>query len=134
LFRSFGDRQMVNAMQSERAHIERRLGNLAQAAALYSQTLLSWQEIGNRAALAHELECLAFIAAVQSQLERAACLLGAAETLRESVNSPMQAIERDEYEQNVAAFRLQMEPERFAAAWAEGRSMTMEQAVAYASA
>ncbi len=134
LFRSFGDRHMVNAMQSERAHIERRLGNLAQAAALYSQTLLSWQEIGNRAALAHELECLAFIAAAQSQFERAACLLGAAEALRESVNSPMRAVERDEYEQNVSALRAQLEPEQFAAAWAEGRALTMEQAVAYAAA
>jgi predicted ATPase/class 3 adenylate cyclase len=129
LFRQLGDRHMVNAMQSERAHIERRLGHYAQAVELYSRTLLDWQELGNRAALAHELECLAFIAVAQNQTQRAACLLAAAEALRQSANTPMTANERDEYDQNVAALRAQMDVQAFSEAWAEGYSITLEQAI-----
>jgi tetratricopeptide (TPR) repeat protein len=132
LFRQLGDRNMVNAMQSERAHIERRLGHYAQAVALYSKTLAGWQELGNQAALAHELECFAFIAVAQNQTQRAACLLGAAEALRESVDSPMTANERIEYDQNVATLRAQMDAQELAVAWAEGRAMTMEQAIQFA--
>jgi predicted ATPase/class 3 adenylate cyclase len=129
LFHQLGNRNLVNAMQSERAHIERRQGHYAQAVALYSKTLAGWQELGHRAALAHELECLAFIASAQNQTQRAACLLGAAEALRESIDSPMPAHERVEYEQNVATLRAQMDDQELAAAWEEGRAMTMEQAI-----
>ena len=132
LFRQLGDRNMVNAMQSERAHIERRQGHYAQAMALYSKTLSGWQELGNRAALAHELECFAFIASAQNQTQRAAHLLGVAEALRESIDSPMPAHERVEYDQNVSAMRAQMDAQAFGVAWTEGRAMTMEQAIQFA--
>ncbi len=121
LFRQLGDRHMVNAMQSERAHIERYLGHYSQAVALYSKTLSGWQELGNRAALAHELECLAFIAMAQSQAHRAACLLGAAESLRESADLPMRGNEHLEYDQVVSVLRPQMDGADFESAWAEGR-------------
>ncbi len=41
----------------------------------------------------------------------------------------MRASERAEYDQNGSALRMQMGPQAFAAAWAEGRAMTMEQAI-----
>jgi hypothetical protein len=100
--------------------------------ALYSKTLPGWQELGHRAALAHELECFAFIAVAQAQPQRAARLLGRAEALRESIDSPMRASEHAEYDQNVSALRAQMDDSAFAAAWAEGRAMMMEQAIALA--
>jgi hypothetical protein len=124
---------MVIAMQSERAHVERQMGHFPQALALYAKTITRWQELGHRAALAHELECFAFIAIAQSQAQwaaqRAACLLGAAEALRESLDAPMRANERGQYDQNLAALHLQMDAGAFATAWAQGRSLTMEQAV-----
>jgi predicted ATPase/class 3 adenylate cyclase len=132
LFRQVGDRHMVNAMQSEQAHIERQLGHYSKAIALYSKTLSGWHELGNRAALAHELECFAFIAAAQLQAYRAACLLGASESLRAIVDSPMTAYERLEYNQVVSALRTQMDGADFERSWAEGRMMTMEQAIAFA--
>ncbi len=133
LFRDLGDRHAVHVVQSERAHMERKLGHYAQAVALYSRTILGWQELGHWAALAHELECFAFIACAQSQAQRAVRLLGAAEALRESVNSPMTAIERTEYDHNVSALRAQMDEAAFTAAWAAGRALTMDEAVALAT-
>ena len=132
LFGQLGDQRMVISMQSERAHVERQLGHYTQAVALYTKTLLAWQELGQPAALAHELECFAFIAAAQADAHRAVCLLGAAEALRESVNSPMRAVERAGYDQNVAALQAQMDAQAFAAAWSDGRLMTLEQSITYA--
>ena len=132
LFRQVGDRQMVHSTVSEQAHIERRQGHYPQALALYAQTIAGWQELGHRAALAHELECCAFIACAQAEGQRAARLFGAAQSLRASANSAMSGIERMEYDQNIAALRALLDTEALEAAWAEGRSMTMEEAIAYA--
>jgi tetratricopeptide (TPR) repeat protein len=132
LFYELGDRHMALGVQSQRAHLERQLGNYPQAIELYHQSILAWQELGHRVSLAHEFECLAFIACTQSQLQRAARLLGAAESIRENLNSPMTATEGVEYDQNVSTLRAQMEQSDFATAWAEGRVMTLEQAIEFA--
>ena len=123
---------MALGVQSERAHIERQLGNYPRAVELYHQSILAWQELGHRVSLAHEFECLAFIACTQSQPHRAARLLGAAASIRESLNSPMTATERIEYEQNISALRAQMDESYLQQAWAAGHAMVLEQAVEYA--
>jgi tetratricopeptide (TPR) repeat protein len=116
LFYELGDRHMALGVQSERAHFEWQLGNYPGAIKLYCQSTLAWQELGHRVSLAHEFECLAFIACTHSQLQRAARLLGAAESIRENLNSPMTATERVEYDQNVSTLRAQMEQSDFARA------------------
>jgi hypothetical protein len=119
-------------IQSELAHLERRQGHLTQAKPLYRETIQEWQRIGHRAAIAHELECFAFIAKAQEQDEHAARLFGAAEALRETINISMTAFERMEYDREISDLRANMDEAIFAKAWAEGRDMTMEQAIAFA--
>jgi hypothetical protein len=82
--------------------------------------------------VANQLECLAFIAIARHQPERAAGLLGAAEMLREKINIPMNSYERQEYTQHVDELRTGLDKETFAAAWAKGRALSMEQAVDFA--
>ena len=132
LFYKLGNRNMALGVQSQRAHLERQLGNYPQAIELYHQSILAWQELGHRVSLAHEFECLAFIACTQSQLPRAVRLLGTAKSIRENLNAPMTATERVEYDQIVSILRAQMEQSDFATAWAEGRAMTLEQAIEFA--
>jgi predicted ATPase/DNA-binding SARP family transcriptional activator len=127
-----GNRDTVNLSQSELAHIERRLGHFAEALAMYKETIVRWQEIGQRAAVAHQMECFAFIARAQSQEQRAIRLLGAAQALRKRINSPMTSNERVEHDHEVSVLRAQMDGSTFAAAWEEGRKMTLDEAVAYA--
>ena len=93
---------------------------------------MGWQELGQRRALAHELECFAFIACARSQAQRAARLFGAVEGLRQSGNLAMRDLERLEYDQAVSALRGQLDQAAFATAWAVGRALTMDQAIAYA--
>ena len=92
------------------------------------------QPPGKRCQLRVILECFAFIAGAQEQLSRAARLFGAAEALRENTHLPMAPYERPEYEQHLAAIREHLDSDAFSVAWAEGRRITMEQAIAYALA
>jgi predicted ATPase/class 3 adenylate cyclase len=120
------------ALQSELVHVARQAGEFGAAKAGYRQMIVKWRDLGMRAAVANQLECLAFIARAEDQPARAARLLGAAEALRELIHIPMADYERPEYEREVAALRAQMDAAAFGAAWAEGRAMTLDQAVAYA--
>lgn len=132
LFTELGDRHRLSMIHSEFAHLERREGHFEKAKLHYHETIQEWQKLGHRAAVAHELECLAFIAKVQEDDQRAARLLGAAEILRENINIPMMPTERVEYDREVSDLRANMDETAFAKAWAEGRALTMEQAIEYA--
>jgi predicted ATPase/DNA-binding CsgD family transcriptional regulator len=60
----------------------------------------------------------------------AAQLWGAAEALRQHIGAPMPPVLRADYEQAVAATRSALGEKSFAAAWAQGRTMAPEQALA----
>jgi predicted ATPase/class 3 adenylate cyclase len=129
LFRDMGDRHRVNMVKSELAHLERYEGRDREAEAMYRDTIKEWQRIGHRAAVAHQLECLAAIALRAEQTERAARLFGAAEALRDKIGIPMTALENREYEEQLARLRAAMDAPAFDSAWAQGRSLNMDQAV-----
>jgi predicted ATPase/class 3 adenylate cyclase len=132
IYESFGDNYFANVARSETGHAYRKLGDLDQAIVIYSETLLNWQDLGNRGAVANQLECFGFIAVENGQWDRAARLLGAAEVLRELSDTKMLVYEKQEYGQNIARLKEQAEAERLEQAWIAGRQMEMEEAVAYA--
>ncbi len=132
LYQKMGDIHRVNMIQSEFAHMDRYEGHMDKAEQAYRETIPVWQRLGHRAAVANQLECLAFIAIAHEQGERAARLLGAAEALREKINIPMSPFERVEYDKQVADLRSGLDEKTFASLWAEGRAMTMEQAIHFA--
>ena len=127
-------KSMYNMCRSEMGHLLRKQGNYAEAVAVYRETIQAYQDLGHRAAIAHELECLAFIAGAQNQMIRAATFLGAAEALRELIKSDMIPMEHREYDTVVSSLSNQMDGEEWANAWAEGRAMPMEQAIELALA
>jgi non-specific serine/threonine protein kinase len=132
VFVEIGDQHRVNMIQSELAHIERELSHYDQAIPIYRETILEWKKLGHRAAIAHQLECFAFIAKAQEQVERALRLLGAAEALRERINIAMTPPERVDYEREIADLKAHVPANEFASLWAEGRSMSIEKAIEYA--
>jgi tetratricopeptide (TPR) repeat protein len=134
LFQQMRARNLYNASRSEIGHLLRQQGRYQEAAAVYAETMRVWQELGQRPAMAHELECLAFIAAASAHAdaERAAALFGAAEALREALGAPMTAYERREYDHAVAQLRAQTDEVTLTAAWARGRALSLDEAVAYA--
>ena len=132
VFLELGDKHRINMIQSELAHIEREQGKYEQAIPMYRETILEWQRLGHRAAVANQLECFAFIAKAQEHPERSAKLFGAAETLREKINIAMTPQERMEYDREITDLRTNMDEKTFSSHWADGRTMTMEQAIEFA--
>ena len=129
LFEEIKDEHRVNMVHSEFAHIDRYQGNYQQAEEAYRKTILVWQKLGHRAAVAHQLECFAFVAKAQEEPERALRLLGAAEILRERINIQMQPPERKEYDREVTGLHAMLSENEFKNYWAQGRAMTMDEAV-----
>jgi predicted ATPase len=78
------------------------------------------------------LECCAWIAADLHQPQRAARLFGAAEAARERIGAPLPLGDKPMYDRHLARARADLDGLAFDAAWAEGRAMTLDEAVAYA--
>ncbi len=76
-------RRSVATARSELAHIARQVGDLDEAEAQYCQSILGWQELGHAAAVAHQVECFAYIALERGRYAHAARLLGAAAHTRQ---------------------------------------------------
>jgi tetratricopeptide (TPR) repeat protein len=77
------------------------------------------------------LEGLGKIAVMGNNLERAARLFGAAETMREKMGSPIPPVQRGEYDASVQTLRGRMGTE-FETIRSHGRDKTLEQATEYA--
>jgi predicted ATPase/class 3 adenylate cyclase len=131
-FRRVHSKYFVQVMNSELGHVERQQGNLTEARSIYRETIKGWQDLGNRAAIAHQLECFGFLAIEEEEPRAAAKLFSAAEALREKIQAPMTDYERAEYDQAFAQIQSMLEEVDFNARWAEGRSMAMEHAIEYA--
>jgi non-specific serine/threonine protein kinase len=115
------------------AHIHLRRGEYSEARALFIESLRlhqGWHLWG----LAWRLEGFAGLAAMAEEPHRAARLYGAAEAMLERVGAKFHWIDRLGYERYVATARAQLGHDAFNTAWAEGRALTSEQAVAYALA
>ncbi len=112
------------------------LGHFARADALYQESLRIWHEIGDRGGAASALERMAVLAARpegRTGLQRAARLLGAAQSLRETVGESLPFGDHSEYyDQLVKDVQAALGEAAFAPAFAEGQAMTMEPAIEYA--
>ncbi len=104
----------------------------AEAYTLLADGLRGFHEFGVNEGIQLALRGLAALAGAQRQPERAARLFGAAEALRERIGMVLPPVERSEYEEYVAAVRTAMDEHDFTAAWAEGRVMSLDQAVGFA--
>jgi predicted ATPase/class 3 adenylate cyclase len=95
------------------------------AQTLFVQCLRLSREQGRRTFMIGCLVCLAQVAAVFGQAEKAARLFGASDAQDEARGRLLNPADRKEH---VAAVRAQLGEAPFNAAWAEGRAMTLEQA------
>jgi hypothetical protein len=105
-------------------------GELPQAQVLYQKNRALLPTSGGKRLIAEYLEGRAMLEAVLSRPEAAIQLWGVAEALREAIGAPMYPVDQAEYASAITAARAQMGEAAFAAAWAEGRQLTPEQALA----
>ena len=117
-------------------------GDYTNARALLEESLALQRELGDKWATSACLIGLGGVATgmgqAQAQMQehlqakRGTRLLGAARALLEAISAVLPPHDRMVYEQGVASARAQLSEEEFEKAWAEGRTMSMEEAIAYA--
>jgi predicted ATPase/transcriptional regulator with XRE-family HTH domain len=107
-------------------------GDLAVATAHFTTALHEFSRLGERRGV---VECLigrAAVAASAGEHDVAARLFGAGEAALEALESTIWPSNRPDYERAVARVRMALAADTFAAAWAEGRRLSLEQAVTLA--
>ena len=98
--------------------------------ALLCENLALARESGDRLVIAHGLVSLAALAWSLGQLQKAVRLYTAA--LAASGFAPSLPLECTDFDQTLTGTLIQLDETTFQRAWAEGSSMAVEQAVAYA--
>jgi predicted ATPase len=132
LFESARDAGFAYSSWSEVAHIRRKQGDFTGASEVYRQTIIAFHEYENLAAVAHQLECFGIIAAFQEQPIYAANLLGAAQALRNDINSSRLPDEQAEYDEIMAHLAVAIGPDGRDIALATGAMMSVDEAVTLA--
>jgi predicted ATPase/transcriptional regulator with XRE-family HTH domain len=132
LRRQLADQRGLASSLSALDHVACCQGDDAAACVLLEESLAMSRDLGDRRGCAECLEELAQVASAQGKPEWAACIYGAAEALREALGAPLLLSARAPYDRAVAAVRAALDAGAFAGRWAEGRAMTLEQAIGYA--
>jgi non-specific serine/threonine protein kinase len=137
LAQAIGERSTLAVALMDLANVARLQGNPEEAGARLKEALTVAAELGYPYQVLGPLEALAVVAARTGDATRAARLFGAVEALRSSSATPTgMTINRGLTitADLLAEARAALGEPAFAAAWAEGRAMTLEQAVAAALA
>jgi tetratricopeptide (TPR) repeat protein len=128
--REMGDQEAISYFHYLIGDIARSQGNARQATEHFRVSLSLAQKLARaKATVGKCLLGLARIARTAGRFQEGARLFAAAEQ-RLNLNVDMHPLERTEYERDLAAIRAQLGETAFAAAWAEGHTMTLEQALA----
>ena len=107
-------------------------GDSDAARSYYRESLLLFRELGQRGAVPPVLAGLAQVARQEQDLARSARLLAASSAVREALRAPLPPNDRDAFDSQVEDIRVSLGDDAFAAAWADGCAMTLDQAVTYA--
>ena len=103
--------------------------DLASALAMIDESLIIFRDVKDRAGIVKCLECRAAIEFQEPY--RAAMLLGAAETLRESIQNPIEPYLRDWRESIVATAAQALGAKQYATAYSEGMSRSLDEIVGF---
>jgi predicted ATPase len=132
LLRELGDTSNVARSLFNLGAAALQLGQHGKARSRFRESIGLSHEMEDKEDLAWCLEGFAALAAAEEEPDRAARLLGAAGALLEAMGGEFKPFERLLHEETVASARGRLAPHSFDAGWAEGTSLSLEQAVEYA--
>lgn len=132
LFEAVRDFGLAMTARSEAGHMKRKMGDWVGAEQVYRKTILAYQEQGHTPAVAHQLECMGFIALHQGQYARAARILGAAQAARASIQVSRFPQEQIEFDEALAHLEKEMGQGDRDATMAAGAKISLDEAVALA--
>jgi tetratricopeptide (TPR) repeat protein len=137
LFEERGDKHGIAVGLHNLGYIAQHLGDLPQAAARFRDSLLLFHELGYTWSVGDALVGLAGVWGRDERAEQAAHLLGAADAVHAGVDPSGALLEpanRAEWEHTLAVVRAQLTEPAWAAAWAAGHTLTLDEALATALA
>jgi hypothetical protein len=132
LVRSLGNDFLVASEAANLSMVERQLGNLDVAEELDREALVVGGRIGDEFTKPFAIAGLAAVATDRGEYERAATLLGAAETMMESQHMEWPPDERPHYERMLADLPEAMGSAEFERVRSAGKSLSPADAVALA--
>ena len=131
-FRQAGDRWGYARSLSDLGYIHCEQGDYESAHAAYREALQVFAQLSSKRGMARVLEGFACLAAAREEAKRALTLAAAAAHLRHQISVPLPQAEQSKLDHNLSpAWKLLPEAEG-KAAWAEGVSMSVDNAVRYA--
>ncbi|MGE5263485.1 MAG: tetratricopeptide repeat protein, partial [Acidobacteriota bacterium] len=113
-------------------HVELHLGNPKRAAALFKEALTFNQERQDFLGTASCLAGLASAAVANGNPARAVQLFGATQALLDKLGGVLAPSDFREFERHLASARARLDNSMYAAAWAAGQTLTLEDALALA--
>ena len=131
--RELGDKQRIALSLGNLGDLGHAQADYDLARSLYGECLELHRDLGDKRGVVERIESFGWLASATGDAERATRLLGAAEALRVTMGIVHQGqSDQARHDQSVAASREALGAEAFDAAWALGRAMTLEEAVAVA--
>jgi ATP/maltotriose-dependent transcriptional regulator MalT len=130
LFKEMGERGGIAQVLGSQGLILFSQGDYAAARMRMEGGLEILRELDSKWYIAGCLEGLASVVAVQGEQVRAVWLMSAAQALRESIGTPLPLYFQTMHEFTITSIRTQLGEQAFETAWAEGRTMSPEQALA----
>jgi predicted ATPase len=127
-----GDKVSESSALDVLARITLAQGNSLEAQKHFADGLILQRALKDERMVPSLLEGLAHALISDSQFNDAILLSGAAEALRERINLALMQVECSEYDQLILTLREQIDDVTYQKLWDEGRTMTMEQAIAFA--
>jgi predicted ATPase/class 3 adenylate cyclase/Tfp pilus assembly protein PilF len=132
--RELGDPRALPFALNNVAFVAREQGDFAAAHTAYQESLACSQQLDDPRGIAEALEGLAALAGSAGDGARAARLWGAVETFRAAQSLPRVPVDHTRYARDLAAARTATDARAWDAAWSEGIALSLEDAIALASA
>jgi len=131
ILRESGDEYNIAIALNDLGLVALAQGDDPMARSFLKESLSLRQNLRDLHGIVDSLTAHAALQAVGGTPERAARLYGAAEALREATGISLAPVERPSYEREVEAVRAQLDESSFRKAWAQGRGMSLDEALDY---
>ena len=108
------------------------LGELDQAATQFTEALALQTTLTEKRIAQYSLMGIALVAFTKGQAVRAVRLFAAADALREKMGTPLPPSQQTFYDALLKSMRAELDESLFTTVWAEGRRLTLQQAIEFA--
>jgi tetratricopeptide (TPR) repeat protein len=132
LFQEIDDPRNIAATQVRLGYIMYELEKVEQSEDYLRKSLFTMKDLGQRNDIIECLEGFAGVAALLKHPRRGARLLAAAQAQREVISIPVARYQQVLYQRIVESVTNQLDPQALELYRAEGRGMSLEEAVEYA--